>query len=230
MSRDGRKRPKIAAVITGQAARAAVKKAASEGAGLIEARIDTFRDLDPAGLADSLKEIKRLSRLPLILTIRSRKEGGARHIHDGKRLDLFNALIPFADYVDIEASSSTILKSVLKSAAKAGKKAIVSCHNFKSTPGDKKLKEIIDSALSSGADIVKLAAYVNSPADLVRLSRLLSISDRLIVIGMGPLGAASRVFFPMIGSLITYGSITGKTAPGQLSVKDLKREFSRYGF
>lgn len=228
MSRISKKKPKIAAVIIGSAARTAIKKAVSQGADLLEARIDTFRSLDPASIAVSLKELKRSSRLPLILTVRSKKEGGARDIPDKKRLELFTALMPFADYVDIEASSSGILKNVLKSAAKERKKAIVSYHNFKSTPGDKKLKEIIESSLSAGADIVKVAAYVNSLEDLGRLSRLLSLSDRLIVIGMGPLGAASRVFFPMIGSLMTYGSVTGKTAPGQPTLKDLRKEFSRY--
>ena len=229
MSRTGKTRPKIAAVITGSAASTVVEKAVSQGADLLEARIDTFRSLDPASLAVALKELKRSSRLPLILTVRSKKEGGARDIPDEKRLELFNSLMKFADYVDIEASSSGILKNVLKSATKERKKSIVSYHNFKSTPGDKKFKEIIESALSSGADIVKLATYVNSFEDLRRLSRLLSLSDRLIIIGMGPLGAASRVFFPMIGSLITYRSITGKTAPGQLKLKDLKKEFSRFG-
>jgi len=228
MSRTGKTRPKIAAVITGSTASTVVEKAVSQGADLLEARIDTFRSLDPASLAVALKELKRSSRLPLILTVRSKKEGGARDIPDEKRLELFNSLMKFADYVDIEASSSGILKNVLKSATKERKKSIVSYHNFKSTPGDKKFKEIIESALSSGADIVKLATYVNSFEDLRRLSRLLSLSDRLIIIGMGPLGAASRVFFPMIGSLITYGSITGKTAPGQMSIRDLKKEFSRY--
>ena len=77
---------------------------------------------------------------------------------------------------------------------------------------------------------MKIATYVNTPDDLRRLVRLPSSRDNLIVIGMGAFGAASRVFFPMIGSLFSYGSITGKTAPGQLSLRDLKREFKRYGF
>ena len=228
MSRTVNKRPKIAAVVVGSAANAAIKKAVSEGAALIEARIDTFRSLDPAALAASLKEIKRSSRLPIILTVRSKKEGGLGDIPGEERLFLFNSLMKFADYVDIEASSSGIFKSVIKSAKKERKKVIVSYHNFKSTPGDKKLKKIIESALLSGADTVKVATFVNSPGDLGRLARLFSLSDRLIVIGMGPLGAASRVFFPMIGSLLTYGSTTGKTAPGQMSIRELKREFSRY--
>ncbi len=230
MSRTVNKRPKIAAVVVGSTAMAAVKKAVREGADLIEARIDMMRSLDPIRLAAYLDEIRHSSRLPLILTIRSKKEGGARDIPDEQRLSLFNSLMKSADYVDIEASSSGILKSVLKSAKKEGKKTIVSYHNFKSTPGDKKLKEIIMSARRSGADIVKVATYVTSTGDLRRLTSLLSLSQGLIVIGMGPLGAASRVFFPFLGSLFTYGSITGKTAPGQMSVRELRKEFSRYSY
>ncbi|HBG46284.1 MAG TPA: type I 3-dehydroquinate dehydratase [Deltaproteobacteria bacterium] len=222
--------PKAAAVIVGMISPSIVKRAISNGADLLEVRIDTFRDKKPEVLAASLKDLKKSCKLPIILTIRSRAEGGQAHLDDDTRISLFNTLIPFAEYVDIEISSSGILKNVVKSAKKDGKKVIASHHDFKSTPDDKKLNKIIDSGLSSGADIVKIATYVNTPDDLRRLVRLPSSRDNLIVIGMGAFGAASRVFFPMIGSLFSYGSITGKTAPGQLSLRDLKREFKRYGF
>src|SRR3989304_4571205 len=50
-----------------------------------------------------------------------------------------------------------------------------------------------------------------------------------IVIGMGKKGVNSRVFFPLAGSLVTYGSIDRKTAPGQLPLKELKGLISRFG-
>src|SRR3990172_3671666 len=102
MSRTVNKRQKIAAVVVGSAANAAIKKAVSEGAALIEARIDTFRSLDPAALAASLKEIKRSSRLPIILTVRSKKEGGLRDIPREERLFLFNSLIKSPTYINIQ--------------------------------------------------------------------------------------------------------------------------------
>lgn len=223
--------PKAAAVITGRISRAIVKKAVAHGADLIEARVDTFADLEAGALRASFAELRKITRLPVILTIRSRAEGGAATLGNPQRGALYSALIPLADLVDIELSSSTILKDVVKLAKREGKKVIISYHNFKTTPGDKKLRQIVGAGRAAGADIVKLACHVNSTAELRRLAGLLcSCESRLIVIGMGALGRPSRILFPMIGSAMSFGSITAKTAPGQVPVRELKKEFKRYGF
>lgn len=145
------------------------------------------------------------------------------------RAVLYEALMPFADLVDIELSSG-IRKSVVNFAKRAKKRVIISHHDFESTPGDKKLNKIVESARSSGGDIVKIASMVNSRDDLRRLAGLLSHERGLIVIGMGQLGKPSRVFFPMLGSLVTYCPVTRSTAPGQMSLKETRSELRRYGF
>lgn len=223
-------RPKVAAVITGGIKSPEIKKAASLGADLLEIRVDTFASLDDGRLLASFEKLKKFSRLPILLTIRSEREGGKAELADRERARLFESLIPFADLVDIELGSGRILKTVVDSAKKNKKKVIVSHHDFKGTPGDKKLKKITSLARESGADIVKVASMVNSPGDLRRLGALLCSEGPMIVIGMGPLGRASRVFFPMIGSLMTYGSTTKSTAPGQMSLRELRAELGRYGF
>lgn len=221
--------PKIAGVIIGRVGGPAIKKAASSGADLLEVRVDTFKDREIEGLMEGLKRLRSKTGLPLILTVRSGKEGGKYDIRDEERLNLFKNLMPFADLADIELSSGGIIKSMVNSARGHGKKVIISYHNFKSTPGDKTLLNIVRKARSKGADIVKLATFARGPQDLKRLAGILTDFDNLIVIAMGKGGSASRVLFPAIGSLITYGSITGKTAPGQLSVSEIRREFLRFG-
>ena len=47
---------------------------------------------------------------------------------------------------------------------------------------------------------------------------------------MGSFGAPSRVVFPVLGSLITYGSVNGKSAPGQMPVKAIKAQLRALGF
>ena len=221
--------PCIAAVITGGINATEIRKAASLGAGILELRVDTFASFDGRLLA-SFEKLKKLTGLPILLTIRSVKEGGQTELPDRQRAALFSSLMPFADLVDIELSSSRILKSVVDSAKKAKKKVIVSHHDFKATPGDKKLIKITGLAREAGSDIVKIASMVNSRGDLRRLATLLCSQDSMVVIGMGPLGKPSRVFFPMLGSLITYGSTVASTAPGQMSLKEMRVELSRYGF
>jgi len=220
--------PAVAGVIVGKAKSSTVKKALRDGADILEVRVDTFTETDPETLKKDLKTIRR--SLPVLLTVRSVKEGGANPMTDKKRAEVFEALMPFADIVDIELSSGGILKNVVNSARRHGKRVIISYHNFKATPGVKALQDIVKKARKSGAGIVKIATMVNGPEDLRRLAQILSASDGLIVIGMGEKGACSRVFFPMLGSLVTYGSIDRPTAPGQLKLKDIKKEFKRYGF
>lgn len=221
--------PKAAGVIVEEIKIGAVKKAVAQGADLLEVRVDSFADLDPATLAENLKKLKKISGLPIILTVRSRKEGGVRPLSDRTRAALFDALIPYSDMIDIELSSSGIMENVVNSAKRNGKTVIISHHNFKTTPGDGALRNIIEKSRKKGADIVKVAAHARSLDDLKRLAGVLLGADDLIIIAMGSIGAASRVFFPMLGSLITYGSITGSTAPGQLTLKEIKEEFKKYG-
>lgn len=224
------KAPLIAAVITGGVNTGAIRKAASLGAGLLEIRVDTFTSIEPVRLLASFEKLKKITELPILLTIRSTKEGGQLPLPDRQRAGLYQALIPFADLVDIELSSSGIRKNVVDFAKRSKKRVIVSHHDFESTPVDKKLSKIIKLSREAGGDIVKIASMVKSQSDLKRLAGLLCSDNGLIVIGMGALGKPSRVFFPMLGSLITYGSVTKSTAPGQMSLKEMQTELRRYGF
>jgi 3-dehydroquinate dehydratase-1 len=223
--------PYVAGVIVGGVRQATIKRALKAGAEVLELRIDTFAQRGPRDLIrhlERLKAVKKGGSTPLIITVRSRAEGGLYAIDDKKRLEIFKTLMPFADYVDIELSSGAILKDVVRSAKRAKTLVIVSYHNFKSTPGAAKLKAIIKKGRASGADIVKLATAAKRRADIKTLAGVLLEDPKLIVIAMGALGASTRVFFPMLGSLMTYGSLTKATAPGQLAVKEIKKQLEFY--
>lgn len=224
--------PRVAGVIVNDLNSPAAKRAKSCGADLLEVRVDTFKRRDAETLIRSIERLKagRGAVPPLIITVRSKAEGGLYDMPDKERLGIFKALIPFADMVDIELSSGAILKDVVRSAHRRGKKVIVSYHNFRRTPGVKALSGLIKKARAAGADIVKIAALASGGEDLKSLTRVLLGHRRLIVIAMGECGVASRVFFPMLGSLITYGSITAESAPGQLPLKTIKKELRLYGF
>lgn len=225
-------RPNIAAVVADAVNQAKIKDAVKSGAGLLELRIDTFRDRDIERLkkdVSGLKKIKALRKIPFILTVRDKKEGGRFYIKDADRADIFASLMPFADIIDIELKSSAMLKKTIGLARKNRKKVIVSCHDFKATPGEKTLESIIRSSLAAGADTVKIACLARNRQDLKRLAGLLLRHKGLIIIAMGRYGACSRVLFPAIGSVLTYGSISRKTAPGQMPAADIANIFKRIG-
>jgi 3-dehydroquinate dehydratase-1 len=227
------RKPCVAGVITGSINERIIKKAISEGAGALELRIDTFNNVTPAVLIKACERLGKnpfIRNMPLILTIRSNKEGGKKPQGDAKRLELVSALMPYADFVDIELSSSVIIKNVINCAKKYGKKVIVSYHNFKSTPRATLLEDIISRSRAAGADIVKVAATVRRWQNLNTLAGLLIGEKNLVVIGMGAGGVLSRVFFPMLGSAFTYGSVGDATAPGQLKVREIKAKWKACGF
>ncbi len=219
----------ICAVIVNSVDLKAAGRAKRAGADILEVRVDTFKERDPEALKVELARLKKASKLPIILTIRSKKEGSAVNIGDSERLALFMALIPLSEAVDIELSSKRILRKVAALAASFRKKLIISYHNFKSSPTKAGLQKILAGAEEAGADIIKIAATARKTSDFKRLAGLLMLDKDLIVIAMGDGSAASRVFFPFLGSLVTYASITGTTAPGQLNISDMKRIYKILG-
>ena len=70
------------------------------------------------------------------------------------------------DAVDIELESP-VLSEVVKTARKNKKIIIVSWHNLKMTPKDKILKDILNKAKRSGANIIKIAAKANKKKILI---------------------------------------------------------------
>jgi len=224
--------PRIAGVILQDINLGTVRRALEAGADLLEIRVDSFKERDISCLERSFKRLRSFTsrrKIPIILTVRSKREGGVLSLSGRERAEIFNNLIPFADIIDLELSSSGELKNVLKSAHRRGKTVIISYHNFGSTPGINVLKGIVKKGQDAGADIVKIATKARGREDVRTLAGLLlSSPGRLIVIAMGRYGAASRVFFPMLGSIVTYGSITGASAPGQIPVSALKEAFLDY--
>lgn len=161
---------------------------------------------------------------PILLTIRSDKEGGKWTDSESARAAEYTDLLPFVDAVDIELKSESF--SQVAAAAKKAKRAVVgSFHDFKATPDESRLRELIEDGLRSGADIVKIAVWTPAAADVERLESLLKprLPIPLAVMGMGPLGAASRLRLAAAGSCLVYGFLDEESAPGQLSAAELKR-------
>lgn len=191
--------------------------AKSAGVDVAELRVDRYAATDTAHV---LAQVDAFKTLPVLATIRSAREGGDWKGTEAQRLELFRALAPQVQAVDIELSSGEILSEVIEAAHRHDAVALVSYHNFEFTPATEELQSVIDDAKSAGADVVKVSTMVRSEDDVRRLASLLlragAEDTRLIVIAMGEAGAVSRVFFPALGSRITYSFFGASSAPGQL--------------
>jgi 3-dehydroquinate dehydratase-1 len=208
--------PRVAVPIKDGVSSQKLREIRVSGIDIVELRIDGYSSFEKEYV---LKEVKKTRRFPCIATIRSKKEGGRWRGSEEKRLDLFKSVLPYVGAVDIELSSKIILNHVVSSARALKKTVIVSYHDFKKTPSLAALRKILSKAKASGADIVKIAAFARSPGDVRRLAGFTAAnrSKHIITISMGRQGVISRIYFPSLGSLITYGSLGEKTAPGQLN-------------
>lgn len=188
---------------------------------LIELRLDTLK-LPAAELRDALAQSENAT--PILLTARHPAEGGQGSALAAERMAMIEPLLDLATLVDIELRSAVEMRPIVDKAHARGVKVMGSFHDFQATPGDDVLRGAIGFAQPAGLDAVKIATYLNSQADLVRLLQITGESHRLRLssMGMGPWGRISRLVLAKAGSLLNYGFIGESNAPGQWPAARLK--------
>lgn len=201
--------PKVVASVTSPEE---AKEAVALGADVIEVRVDLADD-EPEILVE---EIYRLDR-PIIVTIRPEWEGGRFKGSDSERASMFKALIPFADYIDVELRAGNAGEiAALTEGSEA--MSIVSYHDFEKTPSTDEMLDIVARCQAKG-DVAKLAVMPQSLEDVLKLYHVLLKSKRPVcAIAMGDTGMHSRIMAPVYGSLLTYGYVRKPVAPGQMRI------------
>jgi 3-dehydroquinate dehydratase-1 len=194
---------------------------------LFELRLDHLVGPAAAGLDELEEKISRL-RTPLIITVRHPREGGANQLNLRQRRDLFSRFLPHARYVDVELRSAPAFQSLLKLARKKNVRRVISFHDIKATPNLRALQVKARRAKSFGADIFKVATRTDTPDQLARLLDFIAKKDLDLAVsamGIGKLGAISRVLLAYRGSALVYGSVGAATdIEGQMSLAQV-REF-----
>ncbi|MEU4740418.1 type I 3-dehydroquinate dehydratase [Actinosynnema sp. NPDC023658] len=206
----------------------AAEEARSAGVDVAELRIDRFSRTDVGHVRE---QVRAFGGLPVLATVRSAFEGGGWKGSEAERLEVFRAVAPLVDAVDVELSSRELLADVITAARAHDTLVIVSYHNFDRTPGQDELTAIVRDAKAAGADVVKISTMATSSADVKVLASLLVNADddtELIVIAMGAIGTASRIFFPALGSKVTYTFIGHQPTSGQLGFAETFRLMRRF--
>ena len=164
-------------------------------------------------------DTRRGEPAPVIITARDPREGGANNLSFQQRLDLLLRFLPYAKYLDVELRSARGFKSLLERARKQNVRRILSFHDFKSTPSPRSLRTRGASAKAHGADIFKVATRTDTPAELARLVDFVmnkGVDLSVSAMGIGRLGAISRLLLASYGSVLNYGSLGRAQAEGQL--------------
>ena len=219
--------PTIAVSFDDQVSEADLDRFTADGLDVAELRIDRYQSLAPDHV---VAQARRVAEIPTIATIRPHGEGGEWTGSDADRLALFEAVLPEVDGIDIELSSTAILPAVIAAAQRLGTVVIVSHHNFEATPPADELAALAAAAKELGADFVKVSVMAHSPEDVRTLAAFTMQHSGLglIVIAMGSHGTASRVFFPVLGSCLTYAHHGRHVVDGQLDFHETFALLARF--
>lgn len=117
---------------------------------------------------------------------------------------------------------------------KNGRPMIIrSHHDYNETPDAAEIVRLIEEAVSGNsvsgmsADVSKGAFAVCDLSDLSAIARaardVSAAGIPHVILGMGPLGTVTRIRQNALGNLFTFAYVGASTAPGQLSVSEMKR-------
>lgn len=202
----------------------------ADAADLVELRLDPLPRQDwPTALA----QVRAAITKPLIVTIRTAREGGEVNLTPTEYGEACQALLAqgSADALDIEwLADKTLTEELRDTSHRAGVSALFSEHHFGSTPGTGVMTDTLVGMLDLGADIAKLAVMPRNRADAARL--LLATAQAaaqrpgkaLITMSMGRDGAVTRFCGGAFGSAATFGTLSAASAPGQPPVTLLKEK------
>ncbi len=190
-------------------------------ADMMEIRLDLMEAFD-------LKEIIQKASKPIIVTYRSKKEGGnglARY--ETRVRHLLNAVELGADFVDIEFSMPQIYRQEIFRTT-GSSRLIISAHLSRQTPSQKNLEDTFRKMAATGADIVKIITYAKDPEDILRVLGLIPLAKKLgikiIAFCMGPAGRLSRIFTLVMGGFLSFASLEKgqESASGQIPIHEMK--------
>ena len=199
---------------------------------VVEWRVDWFEHVfEFDKVEDVLKELRTvLGNIPLLLTFRTKKEGGEKAIDtkDYKELNLRAAKTGYVDFIDVEIfTGDDVVREIIDGAHAAGVSVIASNHDFFKTPAKSDIIYRLRKMQDMGADIPKIAVMPQSKRDVLTLlcateEMVTDYADRpIITMSMAGTGVISRLCGEVFGSSMTFGAAKKASAPGQMGVNDL---------
>jgi 3-dehydroquinate dehydratase/shikimate dehydrogenase len=208
-----------------------IEAALSAGAQMLELRTDYLQQLSGDSVKRLILQVRQSSRarVPVIVTCRDPREGGAKPYPEETRLAiLLAALEAGADFIDFEyanfARKGNAEKIQAALSAHPKSRLILSAHDFKApfTNIHQLYRDIVHACPEAIPKLVYTANHINDCFDAFDL--LHETSGDRIVLCMGGPGLISRILAKKLGAFVTFASIDEQaaTAPGQLTIATLK--------
>lgn len=200
---------------------------------ILEWRVDHFEDVatlsNVIAAARQIKEI--IADKPLLFTFRSAQEGGEQALPPQAYIALNLAAVDsgLVDMIDLELfTGDELIKEAVAHAHAKNVKVIMSNHDFHKTPPQEEIVKRLCKMQELGADIPKIALMPQNKSDvLTLLAATLEMHEKhangpIITMSMAKTGIVSRLAGETFGSAATFGAVKKASAPGQISVTDLR--------
>ncbi|VDY71012.1 3-dehydroquinate dehydratase [Streptococcus sanguinis] len=194
-----------------------------EDADIIEWRADFLAKDDILNVAPAIFE--KFAGRELIFTLRTRQEGGEIELSDDEYVALIKEVAGFyqPDYIDFEYfSHKEKFEEMLDFP-----NLVLSYHNFEETPEN--MMEILSELTSLTPKVVKVSVMARNEQDVLDLMnytrgfKTLNPEQDFVTISMGKIGKISRIAADLTGSSWSFASQEMASAPGQISLSNMKR-------
>lgn len=232
----GQGRPKICVPLVGRTQEQLVSEAQlaeKSSCEVVEWRVDLFEEVtNLEAVVATLSEIREnLPNKLLLVTFRTQAEGGQWDLSLHYYQELYEAVAATGqvELLDVELGVAEYLgRGFIQGLKKQGVGIILSYHNFQKTPADGELLLKVSVMKQFTADFGKLAVMPHELKDVLRFMnvsvQLAELTELpLVLISMGDLGKTTRVSGELIHSVMTFGSLTDSSAPGQIPVEELRQ-------
>lgn len=215
---------RICAVVAAPTAREAKRQflLAQAGAQTTELRLDYLRDdRERTSFLAWLRTWRIRPGKTRIATCRSRQSGGLFTGSVRQQIGwLGRAVEAGCAWCDIEVETAARISAEELRHALAPASLIISHHDFRRTPGN--LASIMRQLSRAGGDAIKIATQCNSVRDSLRVLNLARGRRDFIAVPMGEEGLPARVLALRSGSALAYAAVDRSTAPGQLSLTEMR--------
>ena len=191
----------------------------------VELRLDWLRDDKERHAFLGWLKKQRFPRANFVATCRRRVGGGEFASDAGAELYwLIKARDAGCAWCDLEVETLRELPGESARGFNLPANVLVSLHDFQRTPP---LPKNLKLTKRSGLAAIKLAAMSRTLADSARLltgARRGSgrAGSHIVTVPMGEVGLPARILALRAGSALAYAPVAAATAPGQVSLRDLK--------
>jgi 3-dehydroquinate dehydratase I len=198
------------------------------GADYVEVRFDF---LNPDLLPEAVQAARGIKDRT-VFTLRSRSEGGMFASTEENRLRwLYRLADQEPMLLDVELDTLKKNDKLADFLEKKRSPLLVSWHDFEKTPSSDSIADVL-SDMRSYSNYVKIVTMAHSIEDSLRVLELYETAIGLspIFFTMGEAGVISRLLCTVIGNApFTYASLEKSLAPGQLTLKQMKKLYDKMG-